>query len=192
MKFVSIDIETTGLNPEHCQVIEFGAVFVDNFEIKKKFRVVISHPKYSGDAYALSLNKRIFDEIVADNKITTENVVDVDNFIVAFVNWLTDECGYEYKDNNRISIIAAGKNFAAFDLQFLKRLPRWDLNIKVHHRIFDPAILYFDPTTDEEIPNLDTCKIRAGLSGVVTHNAVEDAEDVANLLIHKFKPNATT
>ena len=29
MKYFSIDIETTGLNPETCQVIEFGAVFVN-------------------------------------------------------------------------------------------------------------------------------------------------------------------
>jgi hypothetical protein len=47
-----------------------------------------------------------------------------------------------------------------------------------------------DWINDESIPSLDQCKQRAGIDGVVTHNALEDAMDVVMLIriyINKFK-----
>ena len=80
---------------------------------------------------------------------------------------------------------AAGKNFANFDNKFLERLPRWKQCLKARGRTLDPSVLYIDWKNDDTAPGLSLCKQRAGLSEVVTHNAIEDAMDVV-LLFRKF------
>ena len=81
---------------------------------------------------------------------------------------------------------AAGKNFASFDQKFLERLPRWKQVFKIRGRVLDPAILFVDWANDNATPGLSLCKERAGLSNVVTHNAVEDALDVVMLLRKQY------
>ena len=79
-------------------------------------------------------------------------------------------------------IIAAGKNFATFDKKFLEKLPRWQQCLRIKQRVIDPAILYVDWKNDNDLPNLSLCKERAGLSNIVTHNALEDAWDTLEVL----------
>ena len=43
-------------------------------------------------------------------------------------------------------------------------------------------ILFVDWNNDTSLPNLTTCKERAGIEGVVTHDALEDAWDVVQVL----------
>jgi hypothetical protein len=81
-----------------------------------------------------------------------------------------------------VSINVAGKNFGTFDKLFLERLPRWKQAIRIRQRIIDPSLLFTDWKVDDSMPSLDTCKIRAKLDGGVTHNAIEDAWDVIQLL----------
>ena len=81
-----------------------------------------------------------------------------------------------------ITINVAGKNFATFDKLFLEQLPWWKKLIKIRQRILDPAILMTDWKNDTSLPNLTTCKERANIDGVVTHNALEDAWDVIQIL----------
>jgi len=81
-----------------------------------------------------------------------------------------------------ITINVAGKNFATFDKLFLEQLPMWQKLIKIRQRVLDPAILMVDWKNDTSLPNLTTCKERANVDGVVTHNALEDAWDVIQIL----------
>ena len=81
----------------------------------------------------------------------------------------------------------AGKNFAGFDKKFLEKLPRWKQVFSIRSRVLDPGILYVNWINDESVPSLDECKKRAGIDGVVTHNAVEDAMDVVMLLRQCYK-----
>lgn len=81
---------------------------------------------------------------------------------------------------------AAGKNFATFDQKFLERLPRWKQVFKIRSRVLDPGILFVDWKNDESIPSLQTCKERAGVTGIVTHNALEDAIDVVLCLRKQY------
>lgn len=81
---------------------------------------------------------------------------------------------------------AAGKNFATFDQKFLERLPRWKQVFKIRSRVLDPGILFVDWKNDESIPGLQTCKERAGVTGIVTHNALEDAIDVVLCLRKQY------
>lgn len=90
-----------------------------------------------------------------------------------------------------------GKNFWAFDNNFLKLLPNWKLFF--HRRSFDPANLYYEPQ-DEVLPSLQQCKERCMKmlelesdkelrnlfkNSEVTHDALDDAMDVAKLVWYK-------
>ncbi len=81
-----------------------------------------------------------------------------------------------------ITINVAGKNFGTFDKLFLEQLPWWKKLIRTRQRIIDPSILFVDWSEDNSLPSLTKCKERANIEGIVTHNALEDAWDVIELL----------
>ena len=81
-----------------------------------------------------------------------------------------------------ITLNVAGKNFGTFDKLFLQELPWWQKLIRTRQRILDPAILCVDWANDTSLPSLTTCKERMNVEGIVTHNALEDAWDVIELL----------
>ena len=189
MKYVSIDIETTGLNPFTDNIIEIGAI-VEDTKLKldrnlcPKFHVYINRIEYVGNLYALAMNGRIFQKMVElKNQIDTEKKNGNVNFKNELVSAL--DVATEFKDfltaNGIEKVIPAGKNFGSFDLQFLKRLPDFD-KIRIHHRVLDPAMLYLKFDTDLEPLDLLTCKQRAGITGEVAHESLDDAWDVIQLL----------
>ena len=79
------------------------------------------------------------------------------------------------------TVTPAGKNFASFDRQFLKRLPEFEKLVKLHHRTLDPAMLYWQ-VGDEKLPDSKTCYERAGMDPKVAHTALEDALAVVRLI----------
>lgn len=185
MLYVSIDVETTGLDPETCQVIEFAAVLADTTgHVYDTFHRYVLHEHYHGEPYALSMHAGIF-RILADKGASLQAWGH--NIGVEFALWL--------RQHVEGRVFAAGKNFGAFDLQFLKKMPGFAGLF--HHRTLDPTMLYFDPVNDEQLPDLQTCKTRAGILTEVAHTAMEDAMDVVAVLTHKFTggnpcPSSTT
>lgn len=184
MVYVSIDIETTGLNPNNNQIIEIGAV-IENTKTKlplaelPTFHCIVTHDVYSGQAYPFFLNARIFKEIespTGDIKIYKH--YEVSKY---FFEWLESN-GIMPNEEKMFSFTPAGKNFASFDRLFLEKLPSFKERIKFKHRCLDPTCMFIDWEKDEELPNLKTCKERAGIKGEVTHNAKEDAFDVVEIL----------
>jgi hypothetical protein len=81
-----------------------------------------------------------------------------------------------------VTINVAGKNFASFDKIFLERLPRWKQVIRIRQRIIDPSVMFTNWNDDNSLPSLFECKKRAKIDGIVTHDALEDAWDVIQLL----------
>ena len=81
-----------------------------------------------------------------------------------------------------ITLNVAGKNFGTFDKLFLEDLPWWKKIIRTRQRVIDPSILFVDWLEDNALPSLTKCKERGGVEGIVTHNALEDAWDVVELL----------
>ena len=74
MKYVSIDIETTGLNPDTCNTLEFGAVLEDtvNWKLLEElptFRRVLRPPVavgiYCVEPSAVTMHTKLFEEITA-------------------------------------------------------------------------------------------------------------------------------
>lgn len=185
MRYVSIDIETTGASPEHCQVLEFAAVIEDTRKTDipvdelPSFRVAVQHRHISGSVSALSLNARLLREL-SEARYGDHSPNDhctVDEVIPRFAAFL----GRNGFDLSR-PIMAAGKNFAGFDLPFIRNLPGYGQEVRISNQTLDPAILYLDWQRDYKLPSMRICKQRAGLSEEMTHQALDDAKDVIRLL----------
>lgn len=177
MRYVSIDLETTGLDEETCQIIEIGAVIDDTshetpIESLPTFHCYVYHPLYQGEPYALAMHSETFKKLHYRDMGWRYESVDIVAGI--FQSWLI-----KHFEDKKITI--AGKNFMGFDMQFLKKLPEWDMSL-FNHRYIEPAMLFWNPKTDEKLPNLKTCMERAGIEGEVTHTALEDAFQVIKLL----------
>ena len=185
MRYCSIDIETTGLNPATCQIIEFAAV-VDDLRDQKpidklpRFQTYIHHPIYQGEPYALAMHAEIFKKLA---KFPDDDIIEADSLFAAFYNFLTGPGG------SSSTIVVAGKNFASFDQKFLEKLP--NKFVKFRHRILDPAMLFTDPMLDDAPPSSALCLERAGLEGEVAHTALEDALMVVKLLRKGFSRRPT-
>jgi oligoribonuclease (3'-5' exoribonuclease) len=179
-KYFSIDLETTGLDPDNCQIIEFGTVCADTehpetpVEELPRFHTYIRAEFYSGEPYALSMHGEIFRRIAT--KEPPYQYLWVYELAEAFDNFAIRQ-GLR----RDAKVTAAGKNFAAFDLAFL-RFHCPELASRISHRSFDPAMLYYKPFVDAKIPDLKTCLERAGIFKPVAHTALEDAEDVIRCL----------
>lgn len=190
MRYISIDIETLGLDPLSHSTIQFGAVIEDTKNILPlnelpRFECLISHRDYHGTPFAMAMHHELFKEL-AQGKLSTKLIVEHSKVAEEFAKFLKDNS--VEKNGGCYKINVAGKNFATFDKLFLEQLPDWKKHIQITQRILDPAILFWDPLTDETLPNLEECKRRAGLSTTkVAHTAVEDALDVIELLRTKYK-----
>jgi len=226
MRYISIDIETTGLDRELCQVLSIGAIIEDTenplpYNEIPKFHGAIKRQTIYGELYAINLNRDLIKSIVDFQTAKTQEekndivilkktqfyeeseIVEAlfqfcwDNGIVdrpdtsdwshaQIANYFKTVNGKQYpvltSSLPKVHITCAGKNFATFDKIFLEKLPRWKQLFSIRQRILDPSILFIDWKNDESLPGMSTCKKRAGLNEIVTHNAVEDAWDVIELL----------
>lgn len=182
VRYVSIDIETTGLNPETDLILEFAAVIDDlanprPYEELPNFRQVVLHQRLQGSPYALMLNTDLIREMqnclatLGESLAPSVEACWPKDLGFRFTNFLLS---HKYTT----PVIAAGKNFAKFDLQFLQRLPGMPV---FHHRSLDPMMLYLS-RHDDAPPSMDECKKRAGLISNVKHQALADALDVVQLI----------
>lgn len=192
MLIASIDIETTGLNPINHQILDFGCILFDTEQMeldvysRPVFRKRIYWPEIVGEPIALRMNAKILEAMsYQDPKGVEEGWCTINYLASMFRSWLLM---YMKADaQGRAKIHPAGKNFGAFDGQFLHQVPGWDKDIRMVHRSFDPAVLYFNPLTDLQLPDLKTCLQRAGLPTDCLHQAIGDAAAVVELLRVKFR-----
>lgn len=179
MKVVSLDIETTGLDPKRCQILEIGAVIGDTEGdgVIDTYHTFVLNDHIKGEPYALAMNQDII-KIIAnkenypDDKFTSPCHVAYD-----FLKWL--------KRNGLVGETKpsfAGKNFSGFDLQFLKRrIHFWKDTVPMHYRHLDVGSMYFKKDM-AGIPSLDECRCIAGLPGTISHRAIDDARLVLELI----------
>ncbi len=168
---VSIDIETTGLDPATCQILEIGA-----FCERGEFQCYVDHDMIIGELNALQMNHGILKKITERpcNLIKPAKIAD------AFLQWLRT------LPIQKITI--AGKNFSGFDKRFLDRLWGWSKVAKhFHHRYIDIGNLYWLPNVDGDVlPDLKACMDRAGILGNVPHTSLEDAR-IVHKLVKRWK-----
>jgi DNA polymerase III epsilon subunit-like protein len=214
MKYVSIDIETSGLNYDMNHVLSIGAIIEDTnnklpYEELPKFNAIVLQNNIQGSPRAITMNKEII-SLMGEYLEGTDEVRGVlnnnsgyqfyeeENVIKEFYTFLWCN-GFSAMDSlsthvngklmpiidskaKPITLNVAGKNFGTFDKLFLQELPWWQKLIRTRQRILDPAILCVDWVNDTSLPSLTTCKERMNVEGIVTHNALEDAWDVIELL----------
>lgn len=190
--YVSLDIETTGLEPGKHSIIELGAV-IDDLESPidelPTFRCLIDNDTIVADSYALGMH--------ADSGLLKElqdpgddvTVLDPEMVGVAFKRWMVrNDIPYESPDDvggwTTARPVAAGKNVASFDIDHLETLPDFTNHVRFHHRVLDPGSMYFNPEKDSIPPNLSTCLERAGFDDEIAHTGVEDSIDVVKLVRH--------
>ena len=218
MLYVSIDIETSGLDHNLNNILSVGAIIEDTekklpFEECPKFNAVILNREINGSPRALTMNSGLIalmsgylegDDETKQVLNTHSEYLFLEKDDVAkefyiflhqngFAHDLTNSGGYmQVRDGKHlpafnngtkpITINVAGKNFGTFDKLFLQELPWWQKLIKTRQRVLDPAILCVDWKHDGMLPSLTQCKERMKIEGHVTHNALDDAWDVIEVL----------
>ena len=175
-KYLSIDIETTGLDPETCQILEVAAVAETGewdrpVEALPFLRLLVGHAEIRGQAAALALNARLVAELADDPRKATSP---------AAVAWKLREFASEHLGPDTPTL--AGKNLGTFDLRFLRRLPGWDNDFPHRRRVIDPGVLWFDPMADETVPDTTECMRRAGVTNDRPHEALSDCRAVVELI----------
>jgi hypothetical protein len=204
MIYVSIDIETSGLNHDMNHVLSIGAIIEDTtkklpYEELPKFNVIVLQNNIQGSPRAITMNKEII-SMMGEYLEGTDEVRNVLNKNSGYQFFEEDEVVKEfyyflinngYGDGSTpsingqtkpITLNVAGKNFGTFDKLFLQELPWWQKLIRTRQRVLDPAILCVDWVNDTSLPSLTVCKERMNVEGIVTHNALEDAWDVIEIL----------
>lgn len=222
MIYISVDTETTGLNPDTCQLLSIGAIVEDTekklpFDQIPKFHCAILRGErdiLQGELFALNMNKNLIEEITQYSVARTQKEKDEisqktgmlflkeEDVAKSFYHFLIDAGAItpDFDPSKTVEIIngktypmvttkmkpfhlnVAGKNFHSGDQSYIERLPRWKQIFRIRHRHIDPSVLFVDWKNDESMPNLGVCKERAKVDGIVTHDALEDAWDVVQLL----------
>ena len=195
MKYASIDIETTGLDPYVCHILEIGIVVEDTTKLTPieelpKLHLYVRPKKiaeWMPDKYRWEEKAKEMNGAMAD-RILNGEVESVSAFAAHFLikKFLIQHFPANGKGVSTVN--AAGKNFAGFDLPFLRQYMDFD-TVRFRHRVIDPAMLFVDWENDDCLPDLSECKRRAGLDGTVAHTAIEDAQDVIRLIRFSL-PNA--
>jgi DNA polymerase III epsilon subunit-like protein len=196
MKYLSLDLETTCLEPSPDHILQISMIVEDTsrpdipVQDLPHFTCFIRPDIIRGSAYALGMNGWILDIISGRNKkYDPTSQYPIYSSKVHFTNgekaeytWvhLMMDFLYDHFGSERITV--AGKNVAGFDIQFLPPC----VKARLKHKVLDPGILFFNPDKDKEVPNLEECKKRAGMDTNVAHDAREDAMDVI-LILRKAK-----
>ena len=188
MRYLSIDIEATGLN-EKDYIIEFAMVPVctDTNTVEKSlgFHRFVKCPTFEElrpnlDEWVINHNK---DLIIKANQTGVElNTFKKD--IEHFLNKIEIREFFNYPDHK---IIILGKSLNAIDLPFLNRDLGWHfMRTHFHHQVLDVSSVVFKMIDNNQIPI--ECKSGSYLSsylnlGDVDHTALEDAIKTAEIYL---------
>ena len=185
MRYLSLDLETSGPDPQRHQVLELAAVVEDSrrplpLAELPACRRVVRHPEYVGPAGALALNARLLRELARqepNDELCTpaELLPQLRGFLLAQ--------GFKTNKKDCVRVTMAGKNIASYDLGFLRELPGWGTLVDAEPAMLDPAAFYLNWRKDSRLPTMHICKARARFPDTeVAHEALADALDVVRLL----------
>lgn len=156
-RYVAFDLETTGLDAMTCDIIEIGAVRVENGVITEEFSQLVN-PGYS-IPYAASSVNHITDDMVADQPAIYE-------VLPSFLSFVGED-------------VLVAHN-APFDLRFLAQACLRN-RFRVPTSYFDTMKLarYWPESKSKKLTALASC---AGIEPENAHRALSDARTVALLV----------
>lgn len=154
-----------------------------------RYHAYVKHPIYQGEPYALGMHGEKFKKLGSPRDYPDDNFESVDWLTKEFAEFLITN-GFTKDRGGRIAFYAGGKNFGAFDLQFLKKLPYWDKHFNCSSMIMDPGPMYTLPK-DKKMPSMEECAKRAGIDKdfQVTHDAMNEVLMVIELIRKKLIEN---
>jgi len=183
LKYYSIDIETTGLNPKKDQILQVGIAFEDTENIIPISETpckewTIRYNRIEGDPFAIQMNANIIKHSI-ENPLP-KDVIDRCSIIPSLAVFIR-KCDPTIPSNHIPTINVAGKNFNGFDRLFLENIDGFSDRIRIRHRVLDPAMLYADWSKDR-LPSLQDCLDKANILTTVKHTAMQDAIDVIKVI----------
>lgn len=187
--FVSLDIETLGLGML-APIIEFGAVVANwlTGDIISEFHTYVWHASYDNcEPYAMSMHPTILRRIATREEPWNYTIIGgLDVEVMGWLRQVEKDHGivlWKEEKGRPGKIVVAGKNVAGFDLPRLREQCReWDKYVPCHHRVIDPGNMFWNPMTDDIPPGSNDCLQRCHIDTETTHNALEDAKDVCQMV----------
>lgn len=171
MRYLAIDIETTGLDTERCEILEFAAVLDDTrlpFKEAVSFHSIIRPPEGCyWELGAIKMHQLMLPEL--------ENGIDKADLMDLVCSWLRGE-----------KVTLAGFNIGKFDWHVLRRLKGFE-RFQHHHRMIEVGSLFVE-SGDECVPSTIDCCRRAGIGAIESHRAMADAWRVCELVRKKLIP----
>lgn len=164
---VVFDIETTGLDPDLCEITEIGAVKIEYGEVTERF-----------SSFAKPKNP-IPIEVQELTHITNEMVAKapkIEDVIIDFYNWSKD-------------CIISGYNIVGFDLKFVKKITN-KLHLPFTNTVIDAYIVAKQANINPSNYKLGTVVKFLGLKLEGAHRAFNDAYATAQVLmeLNRKKP----
>ena len=202
MRYVSIDIETTGLDPDIRQLLQLGMVIEDTeawpnansmppLDELPTFNAVVVRDVYHGEPYALSMHADIFKAVA---NVPPQGVGLAGDFEVRGRAAMADNEGRVFLAAKMWLLhylgagpyVAAGKNLGNFDFRFLPK----SFTSLFHHRLIDAGSVAIGRDAawwgGKAPPSL-----RDLIGREPAHDAVGDAQDVIRYLRTTYDPVET-
>ena len=161
---VVFDLETTGLDPENCEITEIGAVKIEHGEITERF-ASFAKPK-EPIPYQVQELTGITNEMVQNSPM-------VEDVIYDFYEWSR-------------GCIISGYNIVGFDMKFLKKVAD-RINIKFDNEVIDAYIVARQAPIKPQNYKLGTLVKYLGLTLKDAHRAYNDAYATAQVLMELNK-----
>jgi len=190
-KLLIIDTETGGTDPLVHSLLALGAVVWEDGRIVDREEFMISEPKISTDAEALSINRLDLAAVRHNGLSPSDAIVRLERFVST-----------HFEESEEV--VLTGHN-VSFDVGFLRRLyrlagkPYWQ---RYSHRLFDTAsvVRYLSIAGVIDVPNVrsDAAFKYFGISPETSkrHTALGDALATAQLvsrvlaLARRFRPSS--
>lgn len=184
-RYLAIDIETSGLDPRTCQVLEVAAVAETDWTTPvgqlPRLHLLVGHDEIRGDPVALAMNARVLAELAKPRHEREAETVDPDDLADRLRAFAREHLRGGSDAGGRVPL--AGKNVGTFDLRFLERLPGWAFRGDIFdHRVIDAGLLWLDPRVDERVPGLPKALARAGLANGRPHHPLHDCYATVELI----------
>ena len=157
---VVYDLETTGLDPESCEIIEIGAIKIEKGKITKKFSTFVK-PKSPIPQEASRIN-HITDEMVKDAPGIEDVILDFYDF--------SKDC------------VLSGYNNTDFDNKFLRKAGQ-QFNVKFNNENID--VLLLARSSNLKLSNYKLSSVASALNIDLSnaHRAYNDAFATAKILL---------
>ncbi len=169
-KYTVIDIETTGLDPRYDEIIEIGALKINEGIIIEKFESLVKPRGHYYDEYG---NECYIDEFITElTGITNEmleTAPDIENVLPKFIDFIKDD-------------ILAGHN-VNFDINFLYDNLMDELNYTLSNDFVDLMRLARKIYPDYKNHKLKTISENLNIDTTNHHRAIGDCEITNNCLM---------